>query len=113
MPVGDWFRWVVYPNEEGEEGGAEDVACAAIVIMTANVQGSYENGAVVGEALGPKTCQPQSWTNAIHTSQYNWWNFVPLNILQQVLIPANAYFLLMAILQLVPQICKTCGYLRI
>eukprot|EP00917_Polyrhabdina_sp_WS-2016_P010364 GHVP01022872.1.p1 GENE.GHVP01022872.1~~GHVP01022872.1.p1 ORF type:complete len:994 (-),score=173.65 GHVP01022872.1:90-3071(-) len=49
------------------------------------------------------------WTNFVRTSQYHWWNFIPLNLLSQVILPANLYFLFMAFLQLIPVISDSGG----
>ena len=37
--------------------------------------------------------------NTIVTSQYHWWNFLPINIVQQFGRAANKYFLLIGTLQ--------------
>eukprot|EP01054_Gregarina_sp_Poly1_P002111 Gregarina_sp_Poly_1__2110@NODE_155_length_12405_cov_134_674339_g137_i0_p4_GENE_NODE_155_length_12405_cov_134_674339_g137_i0NODE_155_length_12405_cov_134_674339_g137_i0_p4_ORF_typecomplete_len403_score51_23E1E2_ATPase/PF00122_20/9_1e21PhoLip_ATPase_N/PF16209_5/1_6e16_NODE_155_length_12405_cov_134_674339_g137_i076168824 len=60
-------------------------------------------------SLGNQTWGVASWNNSIKTSQYTWWNFLLLNLFQQAIIPANAYFLLMVILQLVPAISDSGG----
>ncbi|CAO3598046.1 unnamed protein product [Absidia cylindrospora] len=41
-------------------------------------------------------------TNKIRTSKYTWWTFIPKNLFEQFRRWANAYFLCMAILQLLP-----------
>lgn len=51
----------------------------------------------------------RSWRNSIRTSQYRWWNFLPLNLFQQMIIPSNTYFLVMALLQLIKPISDSGG----
>ncbi|ORX59732.1 phospholipid-translocating P-type ATPase [Hesseltinella vesiculosa] len=41
-------------------------------------------------------------TNRIRTSKYTWWTFVPKNLFEQFRRAANMYFLIMAIIQLIP-----------
>uniref|UniRef100_A0A8C7DFF7 Phospholipid-transporting ATPase n=1 Tax=Oncorhynchus kisutch TaxID=8019 RepID=A0A8C7DFF7_ONCKI len=45
-----------------------------------------------------------SQTNAIKTSKYNTFNFLPLNLFEQFQRIANAYFLILLILQVIPAI---------
>ncbi|XP_021236600.1 phospholipid-transporting ATPase ID-like isoform X2 [Numida meleagris] len=45
-----------------------------------------------------------SWSNSIKTSKYNFFTFLPLNLFEQFQRIANAYFLFLLILQLIPQI---------
>ncbi len=47
--------------------------------------------------------------NKIITSQYTWWNFVPVNLLQQFSNKANLYFLMIGILQALPFSTTTNG----
>lgn len=58
-------------------------------------------------SLGNNHWSVANWHNSIRTSQYSWWNFLFLDLLQQVIIPANAYFIAMAILQTIPAICQS------
>lgn len=51
----------------------------------------------------------RTWRNSIRTSQYRWWNFLPLNLFQQVIIPSNTYFIVIAILQLIKPISDSGG----
>ena len=51
--------------------------------------------------LGPK---PHYGKNKIKTSHYTWWNFVPLNLAVQFRHYYNIYFLIAAILSLIPSI---------
>ncbi|CBZ55853.1 putative P-type ATPase [Neospora caninum Liverpool] len=67
----------------------------------------------------PSSAQPESpgnshfhvakWTNVIRTTQYTWWNFLPKNLWSQISQPANFYFLVMAVMQMVPQISDSDG----
>nr|CEL78271.1 TPA: P-type ATPase, putative [Toxoplasma gondii VEG] len=67
----------------------------------------------------PSSSQPESpgnshfhlakWTNVIRTTQYTWWNFLPKNFWAQISQPANFYFLVMAFMQMVPQISDSDG----
>ncbi|MED6233183.1 Phospholipid-transporting ATPase ID, partial [Ataeniobius toweri] len=43
-------------------------------------------------------------TNAIKTSKYNFFTFLPLNLFEQFQRIANAYFLVLLVLQVIPQI---------
>jgi hypothetical protein len=43
-------------------------------------------------------------SNAIKTSKYEWWNFIPLNLIEQFRRLANLYFVLIILLQLIPGI---------
>ncbi|KAK6312712.1 hypothetical protein J4Q44_G00160590 [Coregonus suidteri] len=43
-------------------------------------------------------------TNAIKTSKYNTFNFLPLNLFEQFQRIANAYFLILLLLQVIPAI---------
>lgn len=36
-------------------------------------------------------------TNAVHTSEYTWWNFVPKNLFEQLRKISNCYFLFNAV----------------
>uniref|UniRef100_A0AAQ5YFD2 Phospholipid-transporting ATPase n=1 Tax=Amphiprion ocellaris TaxID=80972 RepID=A0AAQ5YFD2_AMPOC len=45
-----------------------------------------------------------TWTNAIKTSKYNLFTFLPLNLFEQFQRIANAYFLFLLVLQVIPQI---------
>lgn len=49
------------------------------------------------------------WTNCIRTTEYTWWNFLPKNLWSQISQPANFYFLVMALMQMVPQISDSDG----
>ncbi|XP_048639377.1 phospholipid-transporting ATPase FetA-like [Marmota marmota marmota] len=48
--------------------------------------------------------------NAIKTSKYTILNFLPLNLFEQFQRLANAYFLVLLILQLIPQISSLAWY---
>ncbi|XP_054440070.1 phospholipid-transporting ATPase FetA-like [Pteronotus mesoamericanus] len=48
--------------------------------------------------------------NTIKTSKYNVFNFLPLNLFEQFQRLANAYFLILLILQLIPQISSLAWY---
>jgi len=48
-------------------------------------------------------------TNAIRTSKYRWWSFIPLNLWEQFQNLANVYFLVIAGMQCVPAITITSG----
>uniref|UniRef100_A0A7N8WTP9 Phospholipid-transporting ATPase n=1 Tax=Mastacembelus armatus TaxID=205130 RepID=A0A7N8WTP9_9TELE len=50
------------------------------------------------------TCFNCSSTNAIKTSKYNLFTFLPLNLFEQFQRIANAYFLFLLVLQVIPQI---------
>nr|XP_019584821.1 PREDICTED: phospholipid-transporting ATPase FetA-like [Rhinolophus sinicus] len=49
-------------------------------------------------------------SNAIKTSKYNVFNFLPLNLFEQFQRLANAYFLILSIFQLIPQISSLAWY---
>ncbi|XP_032977919.1 phospholipid-transporting ATPase FetA-like [Rhinolophus ferrumequinum] len=49
-------------------------------------------------------------SNAIKTSKYNIFNFLPLNLFEQFQRLANAYFLILSIFQLIPQISSLAWY---
>uniref|UniRef100_A0A671END0 Phospholipid-transporting ATPase n=1 Tax=Rhinolophus ferrumequinum TaxID=59479 RepID=A0A671END0_RHIFE len=51
-----------------------------------------------------------SQSNAIKTSKYNIFNFLPLNLFEQFQRLANAYFLILSIFQLIPQISSLAWY---
>ncbi len=49
-------------------------------------------------------------TNALTTSRYTFWNFLPLQLFEQFLLqPANLYFLFVGILQIIPAVSTTDG----
>uniref|UniRef100_A0A5F9CQ64 Phospholipid-transporting ATPase n=1 Tax=Oryctolagus cuniculus TaxID=9986 RepID=A0A5F9CQ64_RABIT len=50
------------------------------------------------------------WNNTIKTSKYNAFNFLPLNLFEQFQRLANAYFLILLFLQLIPQISSLPWY---
>jgi len=52
---------------------------------------------------------PDTPTNEIHTSKYQWYTFVPLNLYEQFHCLANVYFLFIAFLQCIPSISITEG----
>eukprot|EP00462_Mataza_sp_D1_P001037 CAMPEP_0175093256 /NCGR_PEP_ID=MMETSP0086_2-20121207/2909_1 /TAXON_ID=136419 /ORGANISM="Unknown Unknown, Strain D1" /LENGTH=1538 /DNA_ID=CAMNT_0016366193 /DNA_START=38 /DNA_END=4654 /DNA_ORIENTATION=+ len=47
--------------------------------------------------------------NMVITSKYTWWNFLPKNIFEQFSNLANIYFLLIGVLQTIPQSTTTSG----
>ncbi|KAM4877981.1 phospholipid-transporting ATPase FetA-like [Thomomys bottae] len=49
-------------------------------------------------------------TNAIKTSKYNVFSFLPLNLFEQFQRLANAYFLILLLLQLIPEISSLAWY---
>uniref|UniRef100_A0A452IU96 Phospholipid-transporting ATPase n=1 Tax=Gopherus agassizii TaxID=38772 RepID=A0A452IU96_9SAUR len=51
---------------------------------------------------GNGKCKPRN--NSIKTSKYNFFTFLPLNLFEQFQRIANAYFLFLLILQLIPQV---------
>ncbi|CDW88026.1 phospholipid-translocating p-type flippase family [Stylonychia lemnae] len=51
----------------------------------------------------------QFYTNKIKTSKYTWYNFLPKNLFFQLKKIYNAYFILIAILQLIKQVSTTGG----
>uniref|UniRef100_A0A5F9DJB0 Phospholipid-transporting ATPase n=1 Tax=Oryctolagus cuniculus TaxID=9986 RepID=A0A5F9DJB0_RABIT len=53
---------------------------------------------------------PQGKNNTIKTSKYNAFNFLPLNLFEQFQRLANAYFLILLFLQLIPQISSLPWY---
>lgn len=48
-------------------------------------------------------------SNAIRTARYTVWNFLPMNLFEQLSQPANFYFLCIGILQAIPPISSTQG----
>lgn len=56
------------------------------------------------DSRGNAAHEPHFPTNEITTSKYHWWNFLPLNLLEQFRRFANAYFLVITILQGIPAI---------
>ncbi|XP_004600454.2 phospholipid-transporting ATPase FetA-like [Sorex araneus] len=54
--------------------------------------------------------KPDTGNNTIKTSRYNFFNFLPLNLFEQFQRIANAYFLILLILQLIPQISSLAWY---
>ena len=101
-------RWAV----KFEEGSAQQKRLGNLVVRT-------HAAAAAAAAAGQQQQQPDcpanaalglnSWTNCVRTTQYTWWNFLPLNLLSQITQPANFYFLIMALLQTVPQISDSDG----
>uniref|UniRef100_A0A8D1H9Z6 Phospholipid-transporting ATPase n=1 Tax=Sus scrofa TaxID=9823 RepID=A0A8D1H9Z6_PIG len=62
-------------------------------------------------SLGDKHFLPPSPTNnSIKTSKYNAFNFLPMNLFEQFQRLANAYFLFLLFLQLIPQIASLAWY---
>uniref|UniRef100_A0A8C4S2Z9 ATPase phospholipid transporting 8B5a n=1 Tax=Erpetoichthys calabaricus TaxID=27687 RepID=A0A8C4S2Z9_ERPCA len=57
-----------------------------------------------------KTITIENKTNAIKTSKYNIITFLPLNLFEQFQRIANAYFLFLLILQLIPEISSLAWY---
>mmetsp|Transcript_82026 Transcript_82026/g.240802 ORF Transcript_82026/g.240802 Transcript_82026/m.240802 type:complete len:1231 (+) Transcript_82026:2-3694(+) len=51
----------------------------------------------------------ESRSNRIRTNKYTWYNFIPCNLFEQFRQLGNAYFLLVALLQMVPAISNTGG----
>ncbi|OII75728.1 phospholipid-translocating P-type flippase family protein [Cryptosporidium andersoni] len=49
------------------------------------------------------------WVNSVRTYKYEWWNFIPLNLFSQLIQPSNFYFLVLAMLQIVPVISESDG----
>ncbi|PFH38354.1 phospholipid-translocating P-type ATPase, flippase subfamily protein [Besnoitia besnoiti] len=83
-------------------------------------EGAQKNvGMLAVRTHTPSQLQPDSpgnshfhlakWTNAIRTTEYTWWNFLPKNLWSQISQPANFYFLVMAVMQMVPQISDSDG----
>lgn len=52
---------------------------------------------------------PEEDDNKVITSQYTWYNFVPLNLFIQFHDKANVYFLFIGLLQLIPSVTTTNG----
>jgi len=48
-------------------------------------------------------------TNQIKTSKYTAWNFVPLNLYHQFSKVANLYFLMIGVMQMIPEISISGG----
>ncbi len=67
---------------------------------TIEVQGGHECIDAGGKAYK---------SNKIKTSKYTWWSFVPYNIGIQFTKMANVYFLVVSILQCIPNITITEG----
>eukprot|EP00923_Selenidium_pygospionis_P054002 GHVN01094025.1.p1 GENE.GHVN01094025.1~~GHVN01094025.1.p1 ORF type:complete len:2168 (-),score=405.55 GHVN01094025.1:378-6881(-) len=63
----------------------------------------------VPPAPGNHKSKLRTWDNRVKTSQYTWWNFLPLNIFYQISQPANFYFFVMAMLQLIEPISDSNG----
>lgn len=52
----------------------------------------------------PAACVPNNCTNTVSTRRYNWITFFPLSLLYQFRLASNCYFLLLAVLVLLPGI---------
>ena len=48
--------------------------------------------------------------NCIHTSKYNFINFIPLNLIVQFSKLPNVYFLIIGIMQMIPSITNSGGF---
>lgn len=48
--------------------------------------------------------------NRIRTSQYTKLSFLPVNFVQQIIKPSNVYFILIAVMQTIPQISNSGGW---
>lgn len=100
-------RWAV----KFEEGSAQQKRLGNLVVRT--------HAAAAAQQQQQQYQQPEcpantalglsSWTNCVRTTQYTWWSFLPLNLLSQITQPANFYFLIMALLQTLPQISDSDG----
>jgi len=66
------------------------------IIKVTNGGASYQEGADYGD-------------NYVISSAYTWWNFVPKNLFEQFSNLANIYFLLVGLLQIIPQVSTTNG----
>jgi len=47
--------------------------------------------------------------NTVRTSKYTWWNFLPINLFQQLSKAANLYFILITVLQTIKVVSITNG----
>ncbi|PHJ18662.1 phospholipid-translocating p-type flippase subfamily protein, partial [Cystoisospora suis] len=87
--------------------GADDASTHAVhgtlCVRTHAPHGSYP------ETPGNTHFHLSKWTNCIRTTEYTWWNFLPKNLWSQISQPANFYFLVMALMQMVPQISDSDG----
>jgi len=59
--------------------------------------------------LAPGAKAPVIETNMVVNSKYTWYNFIPKNLIEQFSNVANVYFLLIGIMQMIPQITTTGG----
>ncbi|EZG43481.1 putative ATPase, partial [Gregarina niphandrodes] len=75
----------------------------------AKAEASPEETNRIPESVGNSKWDVGAWNNRVMTSQYTWWNLVPLNLLQQAVVPANFYFIVMSIMQLIPTISDSGG----
>lgn len=48
--------------------------------------------------------------NSIKTSKYTWFNFIPLNLMVQFSKLPNVYFLIIGIMQMIPEISVSGGF---
>jgi phospholipid-transporting ATPase len=62
------------------------------------------NRSIITNVVDYETC-----TNQIKTSKYTAWNFIPLNLYFQFSKIANLYFLMVGIMQMIPEISISGG----
>jgi len=64
----------------------------------------------VGDPISGKPIHENKFiSNEIHTSKYTWYNFIFLNLFEQLTKPANFYFCCVCVLQMIPAVSITNG----
>eukprot|EP01053_Blabericola_migrator_P005325 Blabericola_migrator_1__5324@NODE_272_length_10504_cov_138_380473_g227_i0_p1_GENE_NODE_272_length_10504_cov_138_380473_g227_i0NODE_272_length_10504_cov_138_380473_g227_i0_p1_ORF_typecomplete_len1787_score403_99PhoLip_ATPase_C/PF16212_5/1_7e04PhoLip_ATPase_C/PF16212_5/8e03PhoLip_ATPase_C/PF16212_5/2_1e37Hydrolase/PF00702_26/0_003Hydrolase/PF00702_26/7_3e20Hydrolase/PF00702_26/0_039E1E2_ATPase/PF00122_20/2_6e25E1E2_ATPase/PF00122_20/5_5e03PhoLip_ATPase_N/PF16209_5/3_9e15PhoLip_ATPase_N/PF16209_5/1 len=109
-----WYRKLVRKLKRQEEDDRPDIG-GTLTVRSVTHLPQDSTAQHVKQVRTPPTQGNQAWnvmkwSNSIKTSQYTWWNFLLLNLFQQAIIPANAYFILMVILQLIPAISDSTSF---
>jgi magnesium-transporting ATPase (P-type) len=107
-PSGDGQQDVLVTESDYEEAFDTEKVNEEKLLTQGDVYYFSVNCAALPEAFVPTATPlgppPHYGSNRIKTAHYTWWNFVPLNLAVQFRHYYNIYFLIAAILSLIPSI---------
>lgn len=106
--VSNWIQTVCIRKKNANAEGTPGADAGEPSYLTVRAFQSTTH-ARVPKTTANETHKVSHWNNSIRTSLYRWWNFLPLNLFQQLIIPSNTYFLVMAILQMIKPISDSGG----
>lgn len=100
------------PHDQSALSGSasEPVAFERNIVFNDAVAAASAASSASHAGQQPHSHQQQEFpSNVVITSKYTAWNFLPKNLFEQFLEPANSYFLFVGLLQAIPAISTTAG----